>query len=109
MPESSEGTHNAGADGRSAGGRGARGLARTETTTDKTEGIKKAVTGRLDEAAEAVTRAFTDSRVPDSERYTQRSTVISRIGGVRDCGELTVMRRSEKGGKKKWILQEFFI
>ena len=45
------------------------GLARTETTTDKTEGIKKAVTGRLDEAAEAVTRAFTDSRVPDSERY----------------------------------------
>ncbi|WP_428260046.1 serine/threonine protein kinase [Gallibacter sp. Marseille-QA0791] len=45
------------------------GVQQLETTTDKTDALKADVTARLDEAAAAIERAFTRSRVPESERY----------------------------------------
>lgn len=45
------------------------GVQQLETTTDKTDALKADVTGRLEEAAAAIERAFTRSRVPESERY----------------------------------------
>ena len=45
------------------------GVQQLETTTDKTDALKADVTARLEEAAAAIERAFTRSRVPESERY----------------------------------------
>lgn len=45
------------------------GVQQLETTTDKTDALKADVTARLDEAAATIERAFTRSRVPESERY----------------------------------------